>query len=460
MKTPIALLLTLCFAGSRAQAPAFRIKFSAPLAVFEFVGCLSESAPENPFKQLFDTSAFNRGPYQRLLASFDSLHIDYGYEYTAYPYGQKIGGSTTSLLKRSLINAPTLQDFTMNALGIIPNRDLFALTDILTKFLPVYEALVYQPNKAVFEGQLRNIMGLVAAKHIGGFFQVGLTFYHSSWDSRIPFTVILYPWPGSKHFSATAFYNNEVSALPVGMTNYNILLGVVLHETFHILYDEQSLLVKKQIESWFLSNPSKNARYAYLLMNEALATALGNGYVYGQLNGKTDTANWYRRKYTNLMAKAIYPLVTAYIEKGAPMDQAFVDGYIRIYDAQFSGWLSEADNVMTDRYILTDDPRDFDVIDRRFAYRSMSQYETGVAEGAIRKLADAPITKMVIVSGENQRKLALLRSTFEALRDWTPDAGKDFTYVVFLKDKTFLIVVNSVTKTTEEGIKAMEFTAP
>jgi len=151
---------------------------------------------------------------------------------------------------------------------------------------------MYQPNKAVFEQQLQALKTLIVSKNIASYFMMGEKFYNSSWDNTIPFQLVFYPLPGTKHFTATAFYNNAVSALPVGFTNYNKLLSVMLHETFHILYDEQSLAFKQDIEKWFTSNPSKNGRYAFLLMNEALATSLGNGYVYGQLNGKEDTAEW------------------------------------------------------------------------------------------------------------------------------------------------------------------------
>lgn len=453
--TCILLVLLSAVIGTQAQEPAFHIKFSEPLAVFEFVNDLSADAPDNPFKKAFDSSAFDRDKYKTLLAAFDTLNIDYSYEYTRYPYAQKIGGSTASLLEKTLIGSPTINDFKLSAIGIIPNVDLFKLCTILTEFTPVYEQLIYRPNKRRFDDQLSELGHLLTVKNIPAYWQAGLIFYHSSWDSSIPFTISLYPLPGSKHFTATAMYDDAISALPTGLKDYNKLLSVMLHETFHILYDEQSLLFKKDIQKWFTGNPSKSSRYAYLLMNEALATALGNGYVYGQLSGAEDTAAWYHRKYINLMAKKIYPLVKSYILQKRAMDKAFVDQYIQMYDDNFAGWLLDVNNIMTDRYVLSDNPDDFTVIDRKFPYRSMSDYENGISEGAIGKMKQAPITKIIIVSKNNKEQLGLIKRGFTELGNWVPDDRTDFSYPVFLGDKTWLIVINDVQKTTEEQIETL-----
>jgi hypothetical protein len=449
--------LFFVFMKADAQAPAFEVRFSEPLAVFEFVDYLSANAPDNPYKTLFNNSKFNQQQYKDLVVAYDKLNTDYSYEYTAYPYGQKIGGSMQSLLKKSLIKSASISDFKLNALGIIPNTDLFKLVDILNAFEPVYQELMYQPNKAVFEQQLQTIKTLVTSKNVPSYFMMGEKFYNASWDNSIPFQLVFYPLPGTKHFTATAFYNNAVSALPVGFTNYNKLLSVMLHETFHILYDEQSLAFKQDIEKWFIANPSKNSRYAFLLMNEALATSLGNGYVYGQLNGGEDTAEWYHRKYTSQMAKKIYPMVKAYASQQKPMDKAFIDNYIKIYNDNFSGWLLEPDNIMTDRYIIADNPDAFNSIDQKFAYRSMSQYDVGINLANIEKMKAAPITKVVIISKDNVISLQLVKNQFKELAGWNPDSSSDFNYVVWLNaDKTYLVIINVVKQKAEEHLDTLK----
>jgi hypothetical protein len=461
MKNIIILFCFCLFAGiTRAKDPHFQIVFSKPLAVFEFLDNLSANAPANSFKSLFDSSSFNQEKYRALIKQYDQLNIDFGYEYEKYPYAQKIGGSTRSLLKRNLLNCHGIPEFRMSSLGIVPNRDLFSLASILQDFEPVYEQLVYQPNKLRFELQLEALKNKINSQHIASYFKTGLIFYHSSWDESLPFILAFYPLPNSKGFTATAFYNNAESGIPTSWTDYNKLLAVMLHEIFHILYDEESLEFKTNIKKSFEASASKNSRYAYLLLNESLATALGNGYVYGKLRGKEDTAYWYRRKYTNLMAKQIYPLVQTYIDRKIPIDESFINAYIKIYDDHFSDWLREADNILTDRYVLSDHADDFQVVDSEFPYRSMSQYEVGVSESSLDKLKQAPITKLVIISKENNNKLLLVKKKFMELQDWQPLDQEDFTYCLFLADKTYLIIINQVRKTTREQLADLKIPSP
>jgi hypothetical protein len=229
----------------------------------------------------------------------------------------------------------------------------------------------------------------------------------------------------------------------------------MLHEIFHIEYDEESLAFKKDIQQWFAENPRRTSRYAYLLFNEAMATAMGNGYVYGRLNGGEDTAAWYNRKYTNLMAKKMYPLVRSYIDNGRPIDRPFIDQYIQLYDDNFKDWITETNNIFTDRYVLSDSAADIDVIDGNYPYRSMSQYDTGLSRLTIEKMKKAPITKIVIISKDNRRQLSLVKQAFSELSNWTPAADRDFNYTAWLNDRTWLIIINKIQKNTESHLKAL-----
>ncbi len=452
-KISILFLLFSFVIKTWGQETKFEVKFSEPLAVFVFVENLSTHYPDNPFKKLFTNSKFNQDKYNKLIAEFDTLNIDYSYDFTEYPYGQKFPGMTGSLLKRNLIRSKTLDEFKFNSVGIIPITDVIKLTSILSTFSPVYQELVYQPNKEKFEKQLTELSSFIVSKNIASYFDIGKKFYNSSWDNAIPFEIAIYPLPNSKVFTAEAFCNNAASAIPNDFKDYNLLLSIMLHEIFHILYNEQSLSVKKEIDKWFNSNPSIHSTYAYLLLNEALATAIGNGTVYEQLNQKEDSAEWYNQKYINLMAKKIYPLVKEYISNQKSFDKSFVDNYIKIYDTNFSDWISELNNIMTYRSVLTDNSDDFNYINQFFPYKSMSQTEDNISENSIDKMSKTPITKIVIISKDNKNKIELLKRKFIELKNWNPDYKTNFTYSVFMADKTYLTIINSAQNRTEKQIE-------
>lgn len=443
------IFLILGFTGL-AQGPRFEIKFSEPLAIFVYLEQISDKHPDNPFKKQFESSIYNRDKYKSMLLQFDTLRINYTYEFEGFPYGSKIPGMTEAQLKKNLVSSVNLKEFKRRSVGLIPNSDLLALSTILYEFQLVYRELVYQPNKVKFEKQLSEIIEFTKTKNLGASFDKCLTFYRSYWDDSFPFEVAFYPFPNSQGFSAEAFCNDAVSALPAGIKDYTTLLGVMMHEICHILYDEQSAVIKKNIAKWFAANPSKSSAYAYLLLNEALATSLGNGYVYEALSGKKDGGDWYDRKYIDQMAKKIYPMVADYIAQKKGMDEGFVNIYIKFYEDNFTDWLNEMDNLMCYRYIITDKAADFNLFPKLYPYCSLSQYEDQVSELSIEKLKNTPITKVIIVSKENEAKLAMIKKKFPELSAWKYKAKTDFIYTMFLKDKTQLILINTVKNTTEQ----------
>ncbi|HJY13086.1 MAG TPA: hypothetical protein VJ304_09890, partial [Flavobacterium sp.] len=208
--------------------------------------------------------------------------------------------------------------------------------------------------------------------------------------------------------------------------------------------------------TYFKESKSKCSNYAYQIMNEALATALGNGYVYEQLDGKIDTQDWYNKKYINQIAKQIYPLVKEYIDQKKSIDKNFIDNYIKIYEVNFPNWINELDNIMTYRYVISENEKDFTTINQMFRYRSRTEYEDQITESSIEKMQKTPLTKVIIISRNNAEKLKLIKSKFAALKNWRFDADKEFAEKIFLEDKSQLIIVNQKNSTLEALLKLMK----
>ena len=240
-RNPVAL-------RSQINEPIFQVKYSEPLAVLNFLKNLSSDAPtNNPFKQVFSKSKYNQEKYQKLIAEFEKVNVDYEYDFPDYPLGEQIGLSTASLLKKNLIDSRTIDEFRNSSIGIVPNESLFRFASILQTFTPVYRELVYEPNKETFERQLSELKNMIAATNMISLFDASIKFYNSAWDNSVPFNFVFYPLPNSRGFSsATAFANNSEIPIPTGMTNYNLLLGLMCHEIFHIFFDNEPLFFKKK----------------------------------------------------------------------------------------------------------------------------------------------------------------------------------------------------------------------
>ena len=457
MKIKILIILSYIIATSTfAQRAKFNIKYSEQLAVFVFVENLSQNYPENVFKTEFNKSKYNTEKFKNLISTFRKLSIDYSYEFEEFPSGSKIPMQTRDILKKNLIETENIKDFKLRSIGIITIKTLNELTDLIREFTPIYNELIYKPNKEKFEKQILEITKYSTDNKIESYFETGLVFYNSNWDNSIPFEIAFYPLPNSQGFTAQAFCNNFISAIQTNLKDYKDLFSVMLHEIFHIIYNEQSLEVKTEIDKNFKENKLKSSNYAYQLLNEVLATALGNGYVFEKLDGKIDSKDWYNQKYINLMAKQIYPLVNEYISQKKPIDKNFIDKYIKQYEENFPNWINELNNIMAYRYILSENEKDFDIIDQKYTYRTSANYETDISESSIQKIKKTSLTKLIIVSKNNKEKLNLIKKEFKELNKWKFNSEIEFNYKILIDDKSQLIILNQKKSTIEMLIEKLE----
>ena len=445
------LLLSL---NGFSQSVQFETKFSEPFAVFQFINSLSGNSPGNVYKKLFQQSGFSTKASQDLIKVFDSLNIDYSFDFTDYPPGQKVGIDVPNLLRRNLILSNNMQDFKIRSMGLLPNEKLMKLIAVINQFTSVYETVIYEPYKARFEKQLEGLSNVMKTSNINSYFAQALLFYNSSWDVTIPFVFAFYPLPNSRGFTATAVSNVAISAIADSLENYKALLSVMLHEMCHVAYDERSLHVWNQMQEWFDSNSSKISGYANSLFNEAMATAVGNGYLGAQLNGKEDTTHsWYGVKYINLMARAAYPLVKEYIQAGKHLDREFVDRYIHLFEERFPNWLYDPQYVMRGRLLITDRAEDADVLRSIFEPAPGNENEKEISEPILKKIILNHGTKVIIVNTNNKEELKLIKNYVPELQSWQYTAKKDFTYTRFLNNKSWLIILNNVSAATRQKLE-------
>lgn len=445
MRTLLLIFIISIFTNiSYSQEIKFEVQFSENYATFEFLRYLSKNYPDNPFKKVFSVSGYNTEKNKELINNFNNVNYFYWYEYEQYPYGNKIGGSTFFILGRNLLETETIDEFKKRSYGIIPNIDLNMISSIISEFKPIYNELVYLPNKEKFLNQLKNVKRLISETDVDSAFKKVLYFHNSSWDDSIPFTTTLYPIPDNRNsgFTATAFYNHAVGGIPLGLSNYELLLSVMFHEAYHILYDEQSLLFKKQVSKWFSNNNSQVSQYAQLLFNEAITTSLANGYLFKDFKGKMMDGRWYNNKYISKMAKSLYPIVKEYLDGEKQIDENFINRYISIFEEDYISWLNELDHLMMNRFIITQDYNAYKAISKKYRYNNIEEHKNKLNSTTLNSVKTYPITKVILVTSNNEESIELIKNTFLDLKNWQPNFKKNFYYKQFLKDKTYLILIN------------------
>ncbi len=428
----------------------FKLQLSEPYAVYDFLGKISGNYPDNDLKTVFLGSKYNTESNIRKIAEFEQLAIDYSYFYRQYPQPLKSGVMIRDLLEKNLAVSQTIDEFRNRSVGLIPSDILYTFSGILETFLPIYHELIYIPNKEAIAVQDRNLRDYIDKGMFANYFQTGLNFYGTTWDPKVPFEVNLLPSLDKDDLGARAFFNVAVCEAPLGSTDHKSLFSVAMHEIYHIVYDNQSLEMKNDIQKWFNDTNSPNSQYALLLMNEVLATALGNAYIMEQLNGKIEEDDWYANSYISGMAKEIYPTVKEYIKGKRPMDEAFVKIYVSLYDKKFPQWNKELDHIFTYRYIVADTSDDWKYIRKAFRYYSNSRMAAPINTTEIEKATELPITKIFIVSKDHEKTLNLLKGSFDVLKDKKLDFRNEFIEVFTLPDRTKLFIINRHRSTVEE----------
>jgi hypothetical protein len=428
----------------------FDLHMSEPYAVYDFLQKISDSYPDNALKDAFAKSVYNTPENKEKISSFERLAIDYSYFFNQYPQPLKSGVMVRDLLEKNLAASKTVAEFTNKSVGLVPNETLISFAAALTHFQPVYNTVVYTPNKQAIAAQEEKLKEYITSGQFQMYLRKGLAFYNAGWDTAIPFQVNLLPSLDRNSMGARAFFNVAVCEVPLSFKDHNSLFSVIMHEIYHIAYDNQSLELKTNIRQWFDSTGSPNSQYALLLLNEVLATAMGNAYVPKQLKGKVAEDDWYDNTYITSMAKAIFPTVEAYTNAGKPIDEAFIRTYVGLYDKNFSQWNGELPHLLTYRYILADNPDDWRYIRRTYRYFSNARMGSPITVAELEKAKQMPITKVVIVSKNHREMLEMLTLQFDELQGAKLGPEAEFIHVATLKDRTRLILINRHTSTVEQ----------
>jgi hypothetical protein len=445
---PFRVVLTLLlFMIQRPEAAGkepvrFRLQYSGLYATYDFITRISDSYPENKLKSVFLSSRFNTDSLRRQIAAFEQLKLDYSYAFPQFPQPLKTRLISRDLLEKNLALSASIPEFANRSAGLVPAEDLRIMSAVLSRFQPVYDTLIYQPSRRAFDSASRALRDFTANGRLSRFFQAGLDFYNTSWDKDLPFEIVLTPTLDRDNLGARTFANIAFCDVPVALREPEELFIVAMHEIYHSLYDQQPASMKVQLQQWFDKTGSENSQYALLLMNEALATALGNGYVSEQLTGMIPDGEWYGNPYISEMAKSIYPVCRAYLARQQPIDEAFVKAYVQAYDSALRKQSRELAHLFSYRYVIATDNADLQAFTRHYRRYSNSRLAATFTPSELQSARDMPLTKVLVVSGDHLATRAMIRQCFPELDTALPNYRKEFVHVLTLGDRTKLFLIN------------------
>ncbi|MCI1188115.1 hypothetical protein MON38_11860 [Hymenobacter sp. DH14] len=429
MKQLLFLGLLLGWFSLRAQpvispGPAVTVEVSRTHSLVRFVQTMAGgSGTHVGSRWMFEHSRFNTPAARRWLRRYQALDYDPGFDRDGYPADRL--GSTGSIMPGYLAasaDARDLSDLQRRTVGLLPNEVLVSLDSVYRYFEPTFDTLAWQPHAAELARLQTAYAQFLAQSQLMREFGRLRTFYGGVWPDALPFRVLLNSQlgPGSG-FTNKASVSGNVVLLNCNPASREFVGGstVMFHEMCHALSTQQRLSLQQQLEGWFLHNASPNRRYAYNLLEEALATAAGE-WIHARQTGQPETGEWYNDDYINRYAHALYPLVAAYTDRSQPIDSAFVGQAVRLFDKDFPQAATEYGNLFRNVLYWTD-AEDFDGAIQAFRSQLRSTYTYSGAPilNSAKHLASARSGEhlpVIMVTQQHEATLKYLRQQLPALR--------------------------------------------
>lgn len=440
-----SLVFLICLQSRGQEMVHFKI--SKPYCLFNFLETATESrGTSHTFRDTIVSHTQNDNVFRKICDRFKNIRTDYTYNRDEFPETRRTFRSTEDLIIIALVNAATLDEFRDRAIGILPNSELLQLVNVLKDAAPYYDAIVW--NKSNIRADSQQAALEAYAGVCSGIFKSFAHFYRSTWTADIPFTVALYPIPGKKgNTTATPHANSLCVGVLTDETDHIGRIGVVLHEMCHVLYDEQSNIFQHQLEKYFTNNHSPYALYAYNFFDEGLATALGNGWAYEQLNGKADTSAWYDNAYINGFGKALFPMVSEYLNREQPLDSSFVARAIELFAEAFPKAITDYSILLNKTAIYNDaaTPQErgnlTGTIGKYFQVTSSYFSSPILHPKSIEQLQQSDMTQLVIISSNHNENIKALKAIF-------PELGKinfkkNMVLCFYDKKKRPVIILNA-----------------
>lgn len=435
-----------------------KIIYSKPFAVLKFMETTTgHHGTSQTFKEQMDSSEVLQQPaFKTLIQSYNSLNLDYSYSKQQYPEKRKHTTSTWDLICVAAISSKTNQEFFNRIIGILPNEDYRKLKHVMTDAEPFYDVFMYYRQEEAIHTKASQLRAYVHP--VNALFDTFKHFYGSSWDKSVPFNLTIYPIFGARgETTATPHANSlEMGFLLEHRDTYN-MLAVGMHEMCHVLFEEQPLALQRDLDSSFTARKDPYAAFAYRYIDEALATALGNGYAYQFLSTKVDTGAWYADDYIDHYAKALYPLVQEYLNAHKQIDRNFIEKAIAAFKQTFPDALYDLDALMmqSDAYFEDDHESVIDPMINTL-HTSFRIYMSNTAipiddAASIENIRSSEHTQVLIVHKNQAKNLKLLNTIFPELKKLP---AKENMLISFLdkNSRPVIIILAQNARKAQEGM--------
>lgn len=410
--TLLAIFLLATFPGKSIE---LKVAATETNGLVQFLISCERNNERSSLYQMLMASKYNTDQTKSMLQKWDNLEKHNTLNFEGFPENRHNANSVVDLIVIQSVRAKDAKELAQNCSGYFTQSELKKFRDIVLYFEPIYRELVWQPHLKEIKAKVKEVKDFVIKNNIEKMFNQAAAFYGTKWENDMPFFVMVNPLPGRvQHTSARPMGQVLIADLVLNEKDMSGWLGVVFHEICHVLYANQPREIQESLEAFFTKHPSENYRLpAYNWLNEAMATALGNGWLVEKINGGIDPNNWYQNTYIDKFAHVAYPLVKSYVEKGQTMDAVFVDSCVAMFDKNFKDINRQTEHLFTYINMVADTmPHEsYEAIFKHFHVRSFG-CETPFETAGLEKAGAGAGTKVFVITSEKEKKLNRLNDLF------------------------------------------------
>ena len=343
-----ALLLVLGSAQPAAAAPGFTVRISPVANLVYHLDCLSgyrrcTRAAFDELWQRLDWSAEDERRLvrwrelqerYRLYADFTTPAPDTPYPYT-FPYLQARGVDIGEKLRLASLQAEDLADYGERLRLLLQPRDAREAVAIAAHFEPRFAAWWQDGAAADLERLAAGYQAVAARAGLDALLGRVAAVFDLRLDDVADLEVNLVALPeGARASRATLIENHAIVESRRGEAPAD-RLGVIVHEFVHYLYALSPRERHEALLSAFLASERPWSLRAYNLINEAVASAVGNGIVERRLQSEGEYRRYhalpdsfYADYYVDTLAKALVPVLDRHLDDGSPLGAGFAMEYL------------------------------------------------------------------------------------------------------------------------------------
>lgn len=430
----------------------FSYKISKPYYIFNFLESANScQSCSSTYTNYINSSLINNAEFNKLKSDFNKINTNYSFTINNLPSNRKNNRYIHDLIVSNLINSETITEFRNKSFGILPNYDLQSLVSNLEKAEEFYNKYVWEKSEAK---TLEIINQATAYNDIINKISPKIAhFYNTSMFSDIPYTIAFYPIPVQKGNSTATPHTNSLSIGFLAEKKEDLpgVLGVAIHEMSHVLYNEQSAAFQNELTKYFKENKSEYSDLANNFFDEALATAIGNGWAYKKMSGKLDGNDWYDNTYINDFAHKIYPMVEEYLEQGKQLDKTFIDKSIALFAKKFPESIYSFDVLMNNVIIYSDEEGNekaneiLNLVKSKFKMSHYGMSSPILHEYSLEDLRNSTSTQFIIINKNEKENMTKLSEIFIQLKGLELQENAAYTF----KNTNRVVILIKYDKSTD-----------